>query len=157
MRTPMSTPISSPAASFHLRAPLSRSAPCFGRSHFLVSLRLAVFVCWSGFCLLGQAADFTPDPWSVQRFEKGYRYPQEGWTVVHIEGAPYERGLQHGRLLAPEIAAYIRCLATSYGYKAPAESWSTLRQLTSAHWRSRRQRSGRQAPTARPAQAGAQY
>jgi len=34
----------------------------------------------------------------------GYRFFQDGWTYLHIEGAPYERGYQHGYLMAPEIA-----------------------------------------------------
>ena len=35
---------------------------------------------------------FQPDPKSVQRYGPAYRYPQAGWIVLHIEGAPYERG-----------------------------------------------------------------
>jgi len=35
-----------------------------------------------------RAADFQPDPVTVQRFDTGYRFPQAGWTVVHIEGDP---------------------------------------------------------------------
>ena len=35
---------------------------------------------------------------------KGYRFEKDGWTFLHIEGAPYERGYQHGYLMAPEIA-----------------------------------------------------
>ena len=50
------------------------------------------------------AVDFQPDPRSVERHGKGYRYPQAGWIVLHIEGDPYDRGYQHGRLLASEIA-----------------------------------------------------
>src|SRR5262249_37621320 len=57
-------------------------------------------------------ADFQPDPQSVQRYGPAYRYPQAGWIVLHIEGEPYERGYQHGQLLAPEIAAFLRCFAT---------------------------------------------
>ena len=52
-------------------------------------------------------SDYIPDPASVTREGAGYRYPQAGWIVVHIEGEPYERGYQHGRLLAAEIADYI--------------------------------------------------
>jgi len=29
-----------------------------------------------------------PDPASFQRFGAGYRYWQDGWIVVHIEGTP---------------------------------------------------------------------
>src|SRR5579871_572369 len=53
--------------------------------------------------------DFKPDPLSVKRSGAGYRYPQAGWIVLHIEGEPYERGYQHGQLLAPEIAGYLKC------------------------------------------------
>ena len=40
--------------------------------------------------------------------EKGYRYEKNGWTYVHIEGPPYERGFQHGYLLAKEIQEVLR-------------------------------------------------
>jgi len=40
-----------------------------------------------------------PDP----RLQKGYRFQQDGWTYVHLEGSPSEIGFQHGYLLAPEI------------------------------------------------------
>ncbi len=98
------------------------------------------------------AGDYEPDPRSVQWWPpplkepqtgsttgdaKGlrqvygpaYRYPQAGWIVLHIEGEPYERGLQHGRLLAPEIAAHVRCFATVQSPKAPAEGWKQVRTL----------------------------
>src|SRR5262245_16909590 len=67
------------------------------------------------------AADFRPDPLAVQRSGKGYRYPQAGWIVLHIEGDPYERGEQHGRLMAQEIVGFVRTFATSQGPKAPEE------------------------------------
>ena len=35
-------------------------------------------------------------------FNKGYRFEKNGWTYVHIEGAPYERGMQYGYLVAEE-------------------------------------------------------
>jgi hypothetical protein len=77
-------------------------------------------------------ADFTPDPASVQRYGPAYRFPQAGWIVVHIEGEPYERGYQHGRLLAAEIAGYLRCFAAVRGSKAPAEAWAQTRTLANA-------------------------
>jgi outer membrane protein assembly factor BamB len=40
---------------------------------------------------------------SSERCEKGYRYNTHGWIYLHIEGEPYERGYQHGYLLADEI------------------------------------------------------
>ncbi len=36
-------------------------------------------------------------------YGKGYRYDQNGWACVHIEGGPYERGFQHGYLMAAEL------------------------------------------------------
>ena len=51
----------------------------------------------------GKPPLFAPDPIAVTRQGPGWRFPQDGWIVVHIEGTPYERGYQHGRLLAREI------------------------------------------------------
>src|ERR1700677_63875 len=77
-------------------------------------------------------ADFQPDPASVQRYGPAYRFPQAGWIVLHIEGEPYERGYQHGRLMAPEIAGYMRCFAAMLGPKAPTEAWHNTRRLVNA-------------------------
>jgi hypothetical protein len=78
------------------------------------------------------AADFKPDPKSVQRYGAGYRYPQAGWVVLHIEGEPYERGYQHGRLMAPEIAGHVRCFAAVRSPKSPEDGWKHTRLLTNA-------------------------
>jgi hypothetical protein len=78
------------------------------------------------------AADFVPDPRSVQRHGPAYRYPQAGWIVLHIEGDPYQRGLQHGRLMAEEIAAHVRCFAAVRSPKAPADGWKATRTLVNA-------------------------
>src|SRR5262245_53725554 len=75
---------------------------------------------------------FQPDPLSVQRYGAGYRYPQAGWIVLHIEGEPYDRGYQHGRLLAPEIAAFVRCSATLVSHGAPEQGWKAMRSLINA-------------------------
>ena len=99
----------------------------------LVSLSIAVLV--STERARGSSAvppDFRPDPASVQRYGPAYRYPQAGWIVLHIEGEPYERGYQHGRLLAPEIAAAVRCAAAIRSPKAPAEGWKNTRTLINA-------------------------
>jgi len=78
------------------------------------------------------AAGFQPDPVTVQRFGAGYRYPQAGWAVVHIEGKPYERGVQHGRLLAPEIAGYVRILAARSKPDAAEAMWQLKRSFVNA-------------------------
>lgn len=73
---------------------------------------------------------FTPDPATGQRGAySGWRYPQAGWPVIHIEGAPRERGLQHGHLMATEIAAYIRALSEFWGPQAPAAAWAQNRAV----------------------------
>jgi hypothetical protein len=43
------------------------------------------------------------DPSGDPRLKKAYRFTQDGWTYVHLEGSPSEIGFQHGYLLAPEI------------------------------------------------------
>ena len=76
--------------------------------------------------------EYGPDPASVQRSGKGYRYTRDGWVVLHIEGEPYERGYQHGKLLAPEIVDYIDMLATKRGKANPEGNWDGVRTLTNA-------------------------
>lgn len=79
------------------------------------------------------AADpFQPDPASVRRYDTGYRYPQNGWAVVHIEGEPYDRGVQHGRLLSKEIETYIAALAEHRAPKDGAAYWDLYRELVGA-------------------------
>src|SRR5436309_15981874 len=79
-----------------------------------------------------RAADFVPDPASVEREGPAYRYPQAGWIVLHVEGEPHERGFQHGKLLAPEIEAYIKGYATMQSPRGPAEGWRLTRTLVNA-------------------------
>src|SRR5579871_930870 len=77
-------------------------------------------------------ADFQPDPQSVQRYGPAYRYPQAGWIVLHIEGEPYERGYQHGRLMSSEVAAFVRAFAAMMSPHASSEGWKITRRLTNA-------------------------
>jgi hypothetical protein len=76
--------------------------------------------------------DFQPDPLSVQRYGAGYRYPQAGWIVLHVEGEPYERGYQHGRLMAPEITAFVRAFASERSSTSPGDAWKITRALVNA-------------------------
>jgi hypothetical protein len=68
----------------------------------------------------------------VVRYEAGYRYSQDGWVVVHVEGEPYARGYQQGRLLSKEIVANIRSLGADRCLKAPEEGWKAARQVANA-------------------------
>jgi len=77
-------------------------------------------------------APFTADSASVERYGPAYRYPQSGWIVLHIEGEPYERGVQHGRLMAPEIAEIVRAAAVNQSPKAPDDGWNHMRLLVDA-------------------------
>lgn len=47
---------------------------------------------------------------NFSEYNKGYRYDENGWIYIHIEGKPYERGFQHGRLAAKELADIKRSL-----------------------------------------------
>src|ERR1051326_1870634 len=68
---------------------------------------------------------------AVTRYGPAYRYPYGGWTYLHIEGKPYERGYQHGRLMAKEIPQYLdRCLA-DLGFK-DSEGWREARTVANA-------------------------
>ena len=78
---------------------------------------------------LACGAAYSPDPASIVREGPAYRYPQAGWIVCHVEGAPYDRGYQQGKLLAPEIAAYVRCFAATQSAKSPSDGWKLTRSL----------------------------
>jgi outer membrane protein assembly factor BamB len=40
---------------------------------------------------------------NAAQYEKGFRYNIQGWTFIHLEGDPYERGYQYGYLASAEI------------------------------------------------------
>jgi hypothetical protein len=46
---------------------------------------------------------------NILKFHKGYREDKEGWIFVHIEGEAYERGYQHGYLLADQYQKAFNC------------------------------------------------
>lgn len=63
---------------------------------------------------------------------KGFRYEMGGWTFLHIEGAPYARGRQHGELMADEIVRYITKLGVQKNAADPARGWADQRQMADA-------------------------
>jgi hypothetical protein len=63
---------------------------------------------------------------------KGFRYEMGGWTFLHIEGAPYARGRQHGELMAEEIVRYITKLGVLKNTADPVQGWADQRQLADA-------------------------
>ncbi|HOO32172.1 MAG TPA: C45 family autoproteolytic acyltransferase/hydrolase [Thermotogota bacterium] len=56
-------------------------------------------------CIFSQPTEkvYSPDG-------KGYRYEQNGWIYIHIEGKPFERGFQHGYLIADQLEDIKRSL-----------------------------------------------
>ena len=51
-----------------------------------------------------------------EKYKNGYRYDENGWIFVHIEGEPYERGYQHGYLVAQEYHDTMQCYS-AMGYE----------------------------------------
>ena len=53
--------------------------------------------------------------------------PQNGWIFIHLQGAPFEVGFQHGYLLAPEIqdAVNVQILEATHGGK---HDWKFYRE-----------------------------
>ena len=69
---------------------------------------------------------------AVRTFGPAYRYPVGGWIYVHIEGAPYERGYQHGHLLSREIVEYMDRSAARLDPKSKERAWETGRTMAKA-------------------------
>jgi hypothetical protein len=69
---------------------------------------------------------------TVRWFGPAFRYTDKGWTFVHIEGKPYERGYQYGSLLSREIVAYMDKLAIRANGDNPVAGWGNLRTLADA-------------------------
>ena len=63
---------------------------------------------------------------------KGFRYEMGGWTFLHIEGAPYARGRQHGELMADEIVRYMTKLGVLKNAADPVRGWADQRELADA-------------------------
>ena len=87
---------------------------------------------FSGVSLDEAAAAGDPPAATVLTFGPAYRYPSAGWIYLHLEGQPYERGYQHGHLMAREIPEYMERCAASLGAKADAQSWDELRTTVNA-------------------------
>lgn len=69
---------------------------------------------------------------SVRTFGPAYRYPAAGWIYLHIEGKPFERGYQHGYLMAKEIPEYLTRCAIELAGKAEERSWDAYRTSADA-------------------------
>lgn len=87
---------------------------------------------FSGISLDEISAAGDPPAATVRTFGPAYRYPSAGWIYLHIEGQPYERGYQHGHLMAREIPEYLERCAAELGAKPEAQSWDNLRTTVNA-------------------------
>jgi len=58
---------------------------------------------------------------------RGYRFERGGWTYVHLEGSPHDIGVQHGYLLAPEIADAYGVLRTEMTHSTDRD-WDFFRR-----------------------------
>jgi hypothetical protein len=58
---------------------------------------------------------------------RGYRFDRGGWTYVHLEGAPHDIGLQHGYLMAPEIADFYGVVRLEMTHNT-SRSWDFFRR-----------------------------
>jgi len=75
------------------------------------------------------SSDEWPAREAVETFGPAYRYPAAGWIYLHIEGEPYERGYQHGHLMAREIPEYLERCAALLGSK---DHWDDYRTTANA-------------------------
>src|SRR5580704_9550021 len=80
---------------------------------------------------VAQSGDL-PQKAALRTFGAGYRYPKAGWIYVHIEGEPYDRGYQHGYLMAREIEQYIDRCAAQLDVKSRASAWNNGRTSANA-------------------------
>jgi Phospholipase B len=69
---------------------------------------------------------------AVETFGPAYRYPAAGWIYLHIEGKPYERGYQHGYLMAREIPEYLRRCAFDLAGRSDKDTWNHYRTAADA-------------------------
>ena len=53
--------------------------------------------------------------------EKAYRKEQNGWILIHIEGAPFERGFQRGAFTAGEIEQFFQTISYVLEFKTGKE------------------------------------
>jgi Phospholipase B len=75
------------------------------------------------------SSDEWPVRQAVETFGPAYRYPAAGWIYLHVEGKPFERGYQHGHLMAREIPEYLERCASLLGSK---EHWDDYRELSNS-------------------------
>jgi hypothetical protein len=76
--------------------------------------------------------DAWPAPSAITTYGPAYRYPAGGWIYLHVEGKPYDRGYQHGRLMAKEIPQYMARCAAELDPRGKERSWDLARTTATA-------------------------
>ena len=81
-------------------------------AHWLLAICLAVIgtFSFSGCSNTVDGGDALVQNEEVVQYDNGYRFDTNGWIYLHIEGSPYDRGYQHGYLMAPELKEILRSL-----------------------------------------------
>jgi predicted secreted protein len=76
---------------------------------FLITLSLALLPGLSGtLAQAGALVTEAPASDEVIRYGQGYRFDQDGWIYLHLEGDAHYRGIQHGYLIAAELQEALR-------------------------------------------------
>ena len=76
-------------------------------------------------------SDYIPAE-TVRWFNNGFRYDDQGWIFLHIEGAPYDRGYQYGNLVAEELVEYINKIGIQQNKDIPSKGWDNLKFIADA-------------------------
>ena len=84
--------------------------------------------------LLGLAfALISREPQTDPRLKHASRRPeQNGWILVHLEGAPADIGYQHGYLLAPEIRDTLHTVSVEMIHEEKKD-WQFFRDKAQNH------------------------
>jgi len=80
----------------------------------------------------GAPSTVWPAPAALTTYGPAYRYPYGGWIYLHIEGKPYDRGYQHGRLMAKEIVSYMDRCAALISSQSRENAWEVGRTTAGA-------------------------
>ncbi len=90
----------------------------------IIFFRFSATLVLSVLSVLSQAAaplTATQQAW----LNRAFRLEKHGWIYVHLEGAPRERGFQHGYLLAKECMVSLKTTKASWEYQS-AMPWPWL-------------------------------
>jgi hypothetical protein len=93
-------------------------------ARFLSSSVLSL--CWVSVCLAGPRDSLTSEQQTW--LSKAKQFQRGGWTYLHVEGEPRQRGFQHGYLLAKKIEDGLRLTRAGWKHQTSMEwPWLTAR------------------------------